>query len=128
LKKNKKSILYFYPKDNTSWCTIEAIDFSQIKKVLDKNWIWIFWVSKDSDKSHCNFIDKHNLTIDLISDTDLELQKKFGVLWEKSMFGKKYLWTIRSTFLLDEKWKILKERRGVSAKWHVEEVLKSLNI
>lgn len=128
LQENEKTILYFYPKDNTSGCSIEAGDFSKYKSNINKKWIWIIWVSKDSCKSHSNFIEKKNLSIDLISDANLVLHKKFDVIWEKKMYWKTYQWVIRSTFLLDKKWNILKERRNVKAKWHVEKVLDELEI
>jgi peroxiredoxin Q/BCP len=126
LDKYKKTVLYFYPKDNTPGCSIEASDFSTHKEIFNENWIWVIGVSKDSCKSHMNFIDKKNLNIDLISDENLELHKKFSVIWEKKMYGKVYEWVIRSTFLLDKDSKIIKERRNVKAKWHVEKVLKDL--
>jgi len=126
LKINKKTILYFYPKDNTPWCSIEASDFSKYKKIFNQNWIGVVWVSKDSCQSHTKFIEKQNLSIDLISDQDLELHKKFSVIWEKKMYGKIYEWVIRSTFLLNKDGEKLKERRNVKAKWHVEKVLKEL--
>ncbi len=128
LGKYTQTIVYFYPKDDTPGCTIEAKDFSSYKKLFNKNWIWIVGISKDSEKSHCNFIEKENLTIDLIADEDLVLHKKFGVWWEKNMYWKKILWVIRSTFLLDGNWKILKERKNVQATGHVEKIIKELNI
>lgn len=126
LKKHEKTILYFYPKDNTPGCSVEASDFSKYKNILNKNWIWIVWVSKDSCKSHINFIEKKDLKIDLISDEDLELHNKFSIIWEKKNYGKIYQWVIRSTFLLDQKWKILEEWRNVRAKWHVEKIMREL--
>ncbi len=128
LKKYEKTILYFYPKDNTPGCSIEANDFSKNKELFNKKGIWVIWVSKDSCKSHINFINKQDLDIDLISDEDLQLHKKFSVIWEKKMYGKIYEWVIRSTFLLDKSWLILKERRDVKAKWHVEEIIEELRV
>ena len=78
LKKHEKTIVYFYPKDNTPGCTIEAHDFSTYKDIFNKNGIGIVGISKDSEKSHSNFIEKQCLTIDLVSDEDLTLHKKFG--------------------------------------------------
>lgn len=123
IKSNKYTVLYFYPKDNTSGCTLEAKNFSCLKQEFDKLWVWIVWISKDSEKSHGNFIQKQELTINLISDENLELHNKYQVLWEKSMYGKKYIWTIRSTFLLNNKCEIVKEWRNVKVNWHTEEVL-----
>jgi peroxiredoxin Q/BCP len=128
LSKYEKTILYFYPKDNTPWCSLEAMEFTEYKKFFNKNWIWIIWISKDSSKSHISFIEKQNLDIDLISDTNLDLHNKFSVIWEKKNYGKIYQWVIRSTFLVDDKWEILQEWRNVRAKWHVERLIKELNI
>lgn len=128
LNKYDKTILYFYPKDNTPGCSLEANDFSKNKELFNKKDIWVIWVSKDSCKSHINFINKQDLDIDLISDESLELHKKFSVIWEKKMYGKIYEWVIRSTFLLDKSWLILKERRDVKAKWHVDTVIRELRM
>ena len=78
LKKHKQTIVYFYPKDNTPGCTIEAHDFSTHKELFNKNGIGVLGVSKDSEASHDKFIEKQCLTIDLIADEDLSLHKKFG--------------------------------------------------
>ena len=128
LSKYKQTIVYFYPKDNTPGCTIEAHDFTKYKDLFNKNWIWIVWVSKDSESSHQKFIEKQCLNIDLISDEDLSLHKQFGVRWEKNMYGKKIMWVIRSTFLLDQSWNILKEWRNVKASGHVEKIINELKI
>lgn len=128
LNKYKQTIVYFYPKDNTPGCTVEAHDFSMYKYLFNKNRIGIVGISKDSEKSHCNFIEKQNLTIDLISDEDLSLHKQFDVRWEKNMYGKIVHWTIRSTFLLDGSWKILKEWRNVKAAGHVSKVIEELEL
>lgn len=128
LKKYKQTIVYFYPRDNTPGCTIQAHDFSINKELFNKNWIGIVGVSKDSEESHCKFIEKQNLTIDLISDEDLILHKQFSVRWEKNMYGKKTMWVIRSTFLLDQNWKVLKEWKNVKANGHVEKVIRELGI
>ena len=128
LKKNKQTIIYFYPKDNTPGCTIEAHDFSIHKETFNKNGIGILGISKDSEKSHSNFIEKQCLTIDLLSDEDLWLHKEFGAWWEKNMYGKIVQWTIRSTFLLDQNGKIVKEWKNVKAAGHVEKLIKELNL
>jgi len=78
LKKYPQTIVYFYPKDNTPGCTIEAHDFSTYKDIFNKNGIGIVGISKDSEKSHNNFIEKQCLTIDLVADEELILHKKFG--------------------------------------------------
>lgn len=126
--KYPQTIVYFYPKDDTPGCTIQAHDFSTHKAVFNKNNIGIVGISKDSEASHCKFIEKQWLTIDLIADEDLSLHKQFDVWWEKNMYGKIVQWAIRSTFLLDQKWNILKERRNVRANGHVEKIIEELEI
>ncbi|MDD3262935.1 MAG: peroxiredoxin [Candidatus Absconditabacteria bacterium] len=124
LKQKKQTILYFYPKDNTSGCSLEARDFSTHLKTFLDNEIQVIGISKDSQESHCKFIEKHGLTIPLISDPELILHKKFGARGEKRNYGKTYEGTIRSTFLLDQSGNIIKERRNVKATGHVEKIIK----
>lgn len=124
--KGKNVILYFYPKDDTPGCTIEAQDFTKKIKEFEKLDCVIFGVSKDSVKSHCNFVEKYGLAFDLLSDESTEICQKYGVLKEKSMFGKKYFGIDRSTFLINRLGKISKIWRSVSVKGHVEEVLNAV--
>lgn len=120
----KYTILYFYPKDSTPGCTLEANDFERLKADFEALDIEIIGVSKDSEKSHENFCTKNNLTFRLISDENLELHKKFWTFWEKKNYGKIVQGVIRSTFLLDsETGNILKEWRNVKATGHAERVL-----
>jgi peroxiredoxin Q/BCP len=124
--KGKNVVLYFYPKDDTPGCTIEAQDFTRkIKEFQDLDCV-ILGVSKDSLKSHCNFISKYNLAFNLLSDDSGEVCAKYGVIKEKSMFGKKYLGIDRSTFLVNKIGKIIKIWRSVNVNGHVEEVLEVL--
>lgn len=123
LKKNPYTILYFYPKDNTSGCTLEAQEFTQFIQDFANYGIQVVGVSKDSHKSHCSFIEKYWLRIPLISDPEWVLHKQFGTVGEKSMYGKKYIGTIRSTFLLDDSWKVIHQWLNVSARWHAQIVL-----
>ena len=116
-------VIYFYPKDDTPGCTVEAIDFSTLKDKFSKLNTKIFGVSKDSIEKHKKFINKHNLTIELISD-DGSICEKFGVWIEKSMYGKKYMGIERSTFLINSDNTIYKDWRKVKVKGHVEEVIK----
>ena len=120
--KGQNLIIYFYPKDDTPGCTIEAIDFSKSKNKFSKLNTKIFGVSKDTVEKHKKFINKHNLTIDLISD-DETICEKFGVWVEKSMYGKKYMGIERATFLFDKDLTLIKVWRNVKVKGHVEEVL-----
>jgi peroxiredoxin Q/BCP len=121
-----KNILYFYPKDNTPWCTIENKNFSLMKDKFKEKWFNIIWVSKDSIESHEKFMKKQELNVDLISDPNLILHKQLWVYWEKNNYWKIVMWVIRSTFLIDSSWKILKEWKNVKANWHVERLLKEL--
>lgn len=128
LSKNKKyTILYFYPKDNTPWCTLEANDFNRLKNDFENLDIEIFGISRDNEKSHENFCMKNNLSISLISDENEEIHNFFGVIGEKNNYGKIVIWVIRSTFLLESKTgKILKEWRNIKAKWHAEKILEEI--
>jgi peroxiredoxin Q/BCP len=116
-------VLFFYPKDNTPGCTQEGIDFSdnynKFKK-LDSN---IFGISRDSIKSHQNFINKYKYKFDLISDHDEKICNLFDVIKEKNMYGKKYMGIERSTFIIDKKGTLIKEWRKVKVKGHAIEVL-----
>ncbi len=124
--KGKNVVLYFYPKDDTPGCTIEAQDFSRRIKEFEKLDSVVLGVSKDSLASHCKFIEKYNLTFNLLVDENSELCKKYEVIKEKSMFGKKYMGIDRTTFLIDKMGKIAKIWTAVKVNGHVEEVLKEL--
>ena len=99
--KGKNIVLYFYPKDNTPSCSLEAMMFTKFKPEFEKYKTTILGVSKDSCDSHRKFIEKKNLNLTLISDTDKEIQKKYGVWRLKKFMGKEFVGTIRSTFLID---------------------------
>lgn len=124
--RGKKIVLYFYPKDNTSGCTLEAIEFSALKDEFEKLGAVVIGVSKDSIKSHKNFIQKHNLEVELVSDESLSIQEHFDVWKLKKMCGKEYMGTVRSTFIIDDKGNILKEFRNVKAKGHAQKILEEL--
>ena len=120
--KGKKIIIYFYPKDDTPGCTVEAIDFSSLKKKFERLNTFIIGISRDSIKKHKKFSEKHNLSISLASDESGLITEKFGVWVEKSMYGKKYMGIERSTFLFDENLKLVKIWEKVKVKNHVDEV------
>ena len=122
----EKTLLYFYPADDTPGCTIENKDFSCLKDEFMKKWIIVIWISKDSIDSHKKFIKKQDLKVDLISDPNLVLHKELWVYGEKNNYGKKVMWVIRSSFLVNKNWEVLKEYRNVKAIWHVERLLKEL--
>ncbi|MGL4850742.1 MAG: peroxiredoxin [Clostridium sp.] len=120
--RGKNVILYFYPKDNTPGCTIEARDFKEYnEKFIDKNTV-IIGVSRDTIKSHNRFIEKYELPFLLISDESQEICNLYGVMKEKNMFGKKVFGIERSTFIIDEEGKIKDIYRKVKVKGHVEEI------
>ncbi len=124
--KGKNVVLYFYPKDDTPGCTIEAQDFTKKIKEFEKLYCIVLGVSKDSAKDHCKFIEKYNLAFNLLVDEDAVICKEYGVIKEKSMFGKKYLGIDRTTFLIDKMGKIVRIWNSVKVNGHVEEVLKEL--
>jgi peroxiredoxin Q/BCP len=126
IKESPYTLLYFYPKDDTPGCTLEAQDFTRLKGEFEDLDIHIIGVSKDSESSHAKFCDKFDLGIQLLSDESEELHNKFGVIGEKKNYWKVYIWVIRSTFLLDQNWKIVKEWRNVKATGHAEKVLREI--
>ena len=117
-------ILFFYPKDNTPGCTQEGIDFSKNYKKFKTLNTKIFGISRDSLKSHNNFKEKYKYEFDLLSDPNETLCNSFSVIKEKNMYGKKYMGIERSTFLIDNKGKLIKEWRKVKVPEHVNDVLK----
>ena len=121
--KGKNVILYFYPKDNTPGCSIEAMMFTKYKPEFEKLNTTILGVSKDSCQSHKKFIEKKNLNLTLISDEDKEIHDKYGVWRLKKFMGKEFMGTIRTTFLINSEGKIEKIWDKVKVKDHVEEVL-----
>jgi len=124
--KGKNVVLYFYPKDNTPGCTIEAIDFTKEKSKFSKLNTVILGVSKDDLKSHEKFCIKQKLAIDLISDEDLKIHKAYGVWGRKKFMGREFMGAIRSTFLIDSKGKLASIWNNVSVKGHVDEVLEAV--
>jgi len=118
----KKVVLYFYPKDMTSGCTAEACDFRDAYADFEQLDAVIIGISKDSGKSHQKFINKHDLPFILLSDENTKVNQKYGVWKEKSMYGRKYFGTVRTTFIIDEKGKIAKIFPKVKVKNHVNEV------
>ncbi len=122
--KNKKTVIYFYPKDDTPGCTKEACTFRDLKSDFAKAGAIIIGVSKDAEKSHSKFKEKYGLNFDLIADEDGKLCEAFGVWQEKSFMGKKYMGIVRSTFLADSDGIIKKVWRNLKVDGHMEEVLK----
>lgn len=116
-------VLYFYPKDDTPGCTVEGKDFSAAHQAFLAADTQVVGVSRDSLASHQRFIQKHGLTINLISDPTETLCEAFGVMKQKNMYGKQVRGIERSTFLIDAKGMLRQEWRGVKVPGHVDEVL-----
>ncbi|MDB9435209.1 thioredoxin-dependent thiol peroxidase [Microcystis aeruginosa] len=119
-------VLYFYPKDNTPGCSTEAIDFTALSPQFQQLNAVILGVSPDSAKSHCRFIEKRNLTIQLLSDTEHQLAEIYQVWGLKKFMGKEYMGIKRSTFLIDPQGNIAYIWSNVKVKAHAEAVLKKL--
>ncbi len=120
-------VLFFYPKDDTSGCTKEAIAFSELLAEFKGHNATVIGISPDSVASHDKFIAKHNLTVQLAADEDKKVLEKYGVWVEKSMYGRKYMGVERSTFLIDAGGKVAKSWRKVKVPGHAEAVLKALD-
>jgi len=121
--KGKNLVLYFYPKDNTPGCTTQGQNFRDAYKQFQNANTEILGVSRESIRTHQNFINKHEFPFDLISDPDEILCKAMDVMKEKSMYGKKYIGIERSTFVFDTKGKLVHEVRKVKVKGHVDAIL-----
>jgi peroxiredoxin Q/BCP len=122
----KKVVLYFYPKDGTPGCTNEAKDFRDNVKEFEQENTVIVGVSKDSVESHQKFKKKHNLPFTLLSDPEGSVLDLYGVWKEKSLYGRTFMGTERTTFLIDEKGVVKKAYRKVKVKGHAEACLLDL--
>jgi peroxiredoxin Q/BCP len=123
--RGKSVVLYFYPKDDTSGCTAESIDFSGLKPEFDRLGTVVIGISPDTTKSHDKFKAKHGLDIDLVSDTEKETLQAYGVWVEKSMYGRKYMGVERSTFLIDREGRIAEAWHKVKVPGHAKAVLEA---
>jgi thioredoxin-dependent peroxiredoxin len=123
--KGKPYVVYFYPKDDTSGCTKEAISFSDEKEKFDSLGVQIIGISRDSTDSHKKFRDKHDLNIVLASDPELKAAEAYGVWVEKSMYGRRFMGMERATFLVDGKGLIRQVWRKVKIPGHIAAVLKA---
>ena len=122
----KYVVIYFYPKDDTPGCTIETKDFNKLLIKFKKLDCEIYGISKDSLKSHNKFKNKHKIKFDLLTDEELKVLKKYRVWEKKNFMGREFMGTIRSTFLIDKKGKILKKWKDIKVKDHAKEVLETL--
>ena len=121
--KGKNVVLYFYPKDNTSGWTTEALEFVELLDEFEKHNTVIIGISRDSLKSHVKFRDKYNIPFLLLSDETKEVHNLFNVMKMKKLYGKEHLGVERSTFVIDKDGNLIKEFRNVKAKGHAREVL-----
>ncbi len=121
--RGKKVVLYFYPKDNTPGCTAESCNLRDNYDDLQQQGYEILGVSKDSEKSHRNFIDKQDLPFALLADTELKVHELYGTWVEKSMYGRKYMGTARVTFIIDQKGVIENIIEKVKTKDHTSQIL-----
>ncbi|UBM59373.1 thioredoxin-dependent thiol peroxidase [Marinilongibacter aquaticus] len=119
----QKVLLYFYPKDNTPTCTTQACNIRDNFDAFKSKGIQVFGISVNGAKSHQNFIKKFDLPFDLLVDIDHEIQEKYGVWAEKTTFGKTYMGTLRTSFLIDENGHIEKIIDKVKSKEHSDQVL-----
>ncbi len=123
----KNLVLYFYPKDMTSGCTQEACDFRDAQPEFNKLNAEVIGISKDPVKQHRKFADKYELPFKLLSDENSNVCEKYGVWQEKSMYGKKYMGIVRTTFVINGDGRIVKIFPKVKVRGHVDEVQKVLS-
>jgi peroxiredoxin Q/BCP len=120
----KKTIIYFYPKDNTSGCTAEACNLRDNHEALIAKGYNVVGVSKDSSASHKKFAEKYELPFTLLADTSTEMIQAFGAWGEKSLYGRKYMGTLRTTFIFDENGILVEIIEKVDTKNHAAQILK----
>lgn len=121
--KGQRIILYFYPKDNTSGCTLEAKSLREGRDALAAMGWRIIGVSPDSERSHRNFCAKHDLNFTLLADTDHSVAEAYGVWAEKSMYGRKYMGILRTTFLIDAQGRIERIIDKVDTANHYQQII-----
>ena len=125
--KGSRTVLYFYPKDNTSGCTLEAKSLRDGEEALAERGYRIVGISPDSERSHQNFCSKHDLRFTLLADTERTICEAFGVWVEKSMYGRKYMGVARKTFLLDEECRITHIFDKVKTAEHYQQIINELD-
>ena len=124
--KGKKIVLYFYPKDNTPGCTRQACAFAATYREFEKRGVEVIGISKDGSFSHSKFVEKYNLPFLLLSDTDLSVANKYCVVKEKNMYGKLTIGVVRTTFIIDENFNIVKIMPKVKPDTNAQDVLAEL--
>lgn len=120
----RKTVIYFYPKDNTSGCTAEACNLRDNHELMIARGYNVIGVSKDSVASHKKFADKYELPFTLLADTSTEMMQAFGAWGEKSLYGRKYMGTLRKTFIFDEEGILTEIIEKVNTKDHASQILK----
>ncbi len=126
--KGHRTILYFYPKDNTSGCTLEAKNLRDGREELTRSGFRVIGVSPDSEKSHQNFCSKHELNFTLLSDPDKVLCEIFGVWVLKKLYGREYMGVARTTFVIDAEARVERIFEKVDTKNHYQQILRAYNI
>jgi thioredoxin-dependent peroxiredoxin len=126
LAAHPRTLVYFYPRDNTPGCTLESQDFTRLRAEFESMSIGLLGVSRDSVAAHAKFTSSCALGVDLVSDPDETLHRHFGVIGEKNSYGKISIGVIRSTFLVDPSGTVLREWRNIKATSHAERVLAAL--
>ena len=124
--KGKKLVLYFYPQDDTPTCTVQACNLRDNYALLKKEGFEILGVSPDEEAKHKKFESKYNLPFTLIADSELKIIEKYGVWGEKQLYGRKYMGLYRTTFVIDEKGKIIKIFLRPKNKQHAEEIISAV--
>lgn len=124
--KGRPVVVYFYPKDDTSGCTLEAKDFTGLADAFAAEGAELIGISPDSPASHKKFKSKHELSVRLLADEQKDVANAYGVWVEKSMYGRKYMGIERSTFLIDKTSKLVKSWRKVRVPGHAEDVLEAV--
>ena len=122
----KWSVIYFYPRDDTPGCTIEAKEFTELSSKFEEQGATIYGVSPDTEAKHCKFIEKHGLKVELLADTESIMLADYGVWQEKQMYGKTYMGVVRTTYLVNPDGNIAEAWTKVKAKGHAEAVLERL--
>lgn len=125
-QRGKKVILFFYPKDSTPACTQEACDLRDIYGELQQLGVEVVGISMDGEKSHRKFIEKQELPYVLLSDEQHKVCEKYGVWQLKKLYGREYMGIVRSTFLIDEKGKLIEQWSKVKVKGHADAVLEAV--
>ena len=121
--KGKKIVVYFYPKDNTPGCTAQACNLKDNIGALKKAGFEVIGISSDTEKSHLKFKEKYELPFDLIADTEKIIHDAYGVWVEKSMYGRTYMGTARTTFIIDEQGTIANIIEKVKTKEHTSQII-----